>query len=292
MSATPLNRSVEFISGIIQKHDFSTLKQPLIIGLSGPQGSGKSYLTSHLVQELMTGYPDLKIVQFLMDDLYLTHDEQQQLTTDSIKEDNKLLQGRGLPGTHDLKLGVDIFDQLNARKLQVKIPFYDKSLFNGEGDRASIDKWTVVNGHVDIVLFEGWFNGFQALSSDVLRYKYLTSDVDHSVLKKHRLYHLELINETLKQYENIWKLFNYFIYVRTESVQDVYVWRLQQEHNLKKLTGLSMTDDQVKIFVDRYMPVYELCYTKMCERGCIDKSGRNLELLIDVDRKLLSSTIH
>lgn len=288
---TPLTKAVAFLSDVLEKHDFDASEQPLIVGVNGPQGSGKSYLCEHLLGEMSNKFPDLKFVQFLMDDLYLRHEEQSQLTAKCILEDNKLLQGRGLPGTHDIDLALEIFDKLNKRE-PVQIPFYDKSLFGGEGDRSPKDQWNTVNGKVDVLIFEGWFNGFLPIPNDNLRLKYLSSDVDYSVLKKHRLYHLEELNETLKQYQKIWSMFNYFIYIKTESVQDVYVWRLEQEHNLKKITGTGMTDDQVKEFIDRYMPVYELYYEKLCETGYIQEKGHNLELFIDIKRNLISSQIH
>ena len=40
-----LTISIDFIDDQIQQYDFN---EPLIIGISGPQGSGKSYLTNQL----------------------------------------------------------------------------------------------------------------------------------------------------------------------------------------------------------------------------------------------------
>ena len=41
------------------------------------------------------------------------------------------------------------------------VPRYDKSAFKGEGDTADIATWPIVEGPLDIVLFEGWMLGFQ-----------------------------------------------------------------------------------------------------------------------------------
>jgi D-glycerate 3-kinase len=42
----------------------------------------------------------------------------------------------------------------------VLIPRYDKSKFNGCGDRAEISEWTKVEEPVDLVIVEGWMLGF------------------------------------------------------------------------------------------------------------------------------------
>jgi len=46
---------------------------------------------------------------------------------------------------------------------------YDKSAFAGRGDRAPESQWPVIEGPVDIVLFEGWMSGFSALPDGKVR---------------------------------------------------------------------------------------------------------------------------
>jgi D-glycerate 3-kinase len=38
---------------------------------------------------------------------------------------------------------------------------YDKSAFQGKGDRADESTWPSVEGPLDLVLFEGWMLGFK-----------------------------------------------------------------------------------------------------------------------------------
>lgn len=77
---TALTVSLEFLTKVINGHNFQASTRPLIIGISGPQGSGKSFLTLGLLASLQSKYPQLNIVQFLMDDLYLSHDDQDKVT--------------------------------------------------------------------------------------------------------------------------------------------------------------------------------------------------------------------
>ncbi|KAK6461252.1 P-loop containing nucleoside triphosphate hydrolase protein [Scheffersomyces coipomensis] len=290
---TSLSISIDFLKSTIDDYDFK--ERPLIVGLSGPQGSGKSYLAEHLLSNLKTLYPHLNIVQFSMDDLYLTHEEQSQLNEVAKTKllNNGLLQGRGLPGTHDIALGLQIFQQLiesksnGSRHLPVKIPLYDKSAFHGEGDRYDISKWQVIEKPIDIILFEGWFNGFEPLDSDQLKLSYFTSDPSE-ILQRHKLFHLEEINQTLKDYSKVWRLFDKFIFINTSNIDNVYTWRIQQEHALIKATGKGMSDDKVVKFVDRYMPMYKLYYDRMCDAGAVKAPNSNLKLSIDISRNVLS----
>lgn len=40
------------------------------------------------------------------------------------------------------------------------------------------------------------------------------------------------------------------MHLDAEKLEYVYAWRLQQEHNLIKLKGAGMTDEQVVVFID------------------------------------------
>ncbi|EAZ63617.2 hypothetical protein PICST_38956 [Scheffersomyces stipitis CBS 6054] len=288
---TTLSISIEFLSSAIRNYDPATADKPLVIGISGPQGSGKSYLTKQLTDALKEKFPILNIVSFSSDDLYLTHEAQNKLNEIAKTDNNKLLQGRGLPGTHDLELATKVFDSLinsGADRHVVKIPSYNKAAFNGEGDRASEDKWTSVTSPANIVIFEGWFNGFRPLHIDQVRLKFLTSDPS-DILQRHRLYQLESINLGLEEYAKLWDLFDKFIFIETPDINNVYKWRIEQEHELIQANGVGMNDEQVVKFVDRYMPVYRLYYKKMCTEGTVKEKDSNLSLVIDENRNVVSS---
>ena len=57
----------------------------------------------------------------------------------------------------------------------IKIPSYDKGAFNGIGDRSNDKYYTLIESPIDIIIFEGWFNGFYSLDPTILQLKYLTS---------------------------------------------------------------------------------------------------------------------
>lgn len=280
-----LDKALKFIELALDSYNSSS--PPLVFGISGPQGSGKTYLAEHLKLQISEKYPNLKCIKFSMDDVYLTNADQKALTNRSIDVNNKLLQGRGLPGTHDVEICVDVMQKLRSGRATA-IPVYDKSSFAGEGDRVS---FIPVTEKPDVVIFEGWFNGYSPLDEDQVRLKYLTSDMKTSTLPIHKLFHVEDINKNLQNYVKIWSLFDYFIFIDTDFT-NVYKWRLEQEHNMIKETSSGMTDLQVKEFIDRYIPVYELYYQNLCDRGgCIQKKGANLRLVLSESRALVGSEV-
>ncbi|EGW33756.1 uncharacterized protein SPAPADRAFT_134377 [Spathaspora passalidarum NRRL Y-27907] len=288
---TSLDLSIGFISKEIDSCDFSNVNKPIVVGISGPQGSGKSYLANHLTAALQKSYPHLNIIHFSMDDLYLTKKDQDEVTKASIESENKLLQGRGLPGTHDLPLALQIFHALiNNYSVSpwksVEIPFYDKTAYHGLGDRADKSQWQIIDTPADVIIFEGWFNGFVPLGREQVDATYFTSEVG-GVLQKSRYYHIQEINDNLQPYTKLWSFFDKFIVLCTNSIDNVYTWRLQQEKELIKQKGSGMTDEQVEKFVDRYMPMYILYYEHLCSNG-LDHCS-NLKISIDLNRNVVET---
>lgn len=65
-----------------------------------------------------------------------------------------LLATRGVPGTHDPALGLQLFSALDRRE-PVALPVFDKAL----DDRAPPEQWPVVPSDRELVIFEGWCVG-------------------------------------------------------------------------------------------------------------------------------------
>lgn len=276
--------SLDFLEPTIKSWDF---QRPLVVGVSGLQGSGKSYLSENLTLQLQSRYPHLNVCNTSIDDFYLTHEEQKALAT-KYPGCSLITSGRGLPGTHSLALLQEVVSKVQKKAKGYKIPRYDKSRFQGEGDRYDESQWTSVDQPVDVLIFEGWFVGFKSIpdlatawergieTSENDRIKQMMTGIDFS--------QVQLINELLRKYEKLWEIFDKFIYIATDSLLNVYTWRLEQEKNLISAKGTGMTDQQVEAFVDRYYPLYKLYYGQMIENGLV--KGGNLRLSIGVDREV------
>ncbi|KAG0132634.1 P-loop containing nucleoside triphosphate hydrolase protein [Tuber indicum] len=257
---------------------------PFFLGISGPQGSGKSTLVSTLAITLRTYPHSLNVVVFSADDLYLTHADQVALR--ELYPDNKLVRHRGEPGTHDIELAEKVFQSLHHQQ-ETKIPSYDKSAYEGQGDRADEASWETVGGPYDLVIFEGWCVGFRPLPDDVVVEAWNEDRTSgKGTLGKHSLEHLLFVNTKLKDYDTITDSLNALIHIDAEDISCVYDWRIEQEHDLISSRGRGMTDDQVIEFVNGYMPAYEL-YIDNLRQGSFEEKGKQLRVVIGKDRNVV-----
>ena len=188
------------IVSFIESFDPQSRSTPLVIGISGPQGSGKTTLVNYIVKQLSFPPLSLRVVSFSIDDIYLTHDE--LLALGQKNPGNKLLQHRGLPGTHDVVLGIETLESLLGAK-STPVPTYDKSKFDGHGDRVPSSEWVIAQPPFDIILFEGWCLGFQAISRVDVASKQAAEKYP-GTLSRHALEDLQFINEKLKWYSPLW----------------------------------------------------------------------------------------
>jgi D-glycerate 3-kinase len=153
-----VNRTLDIlIPKIKSQHEQSS--HPIILGISGLQGSGKSTWASKIV-EILTSQHRLQTITISLDDLYKKHDD--LVAQRDQDPDNKLYRTRGQPGTHEEQLAAKFFDELRQYQGEgeLKIPSFDKSKFNGEGDRAAPSDWPVISSKPDVIVFEGWCVGF------------------------------------------------------------------------------------------------------------------------------------
>lgn len=269
--------------------------QPMMVGVSGCQGSGKTTLCDTLCHLLKEEPYNLNVVNFSLDDVYLTHKDQQTLSEKY--KGNPLYQQRGQAGSHDLKLTQETFESL-LNGQDTSIPVYDKSKFFGQGDRLDKSEWKQVQGPFDIILFEGWMLGFKPLVTSFSS-KFVKTE------------YAQVMNEQLKAYESdIYPYFDIFIHLSPFHIQQVYEWRLQQEHHMKMTRGVEgLTDDKVKAFVDTYMPAYELYLPRLNKVGFFGQGysseplkpyeglhrkdggysqpNRHLRLVLDKERKVI-----
>lgn len=249
---------------------------------------GKTTLVKALAETLQQREM-LQTVVVSIDDFYLRH--QDQLDLAAAHPDNALVQCRGEPGTHDTALMRDVFTSLvNAQP--TLIPQYDKSAFNGLGDRSPKSDWIPVNQPgqptVQVVLLEGWSVGFRSVSREVVEAKWRAPS---RTLHSHKLEDLFFVNEQLKGYDIVTDLFDAFIHIDAENTEYVYDWRLQQEQQLRQEKGSGMTDEQVVKFVDAYYPAYELFSDAVRNGIFVDRKGSQLQLTVGRNRCVIDKLI-
>lgn len=262
--------------------------KPVLIGITGLQGSGKSTWASRIVQILSEEH-HLNTIAISLDDLYKTHDD---LVSQRDKDpENKLYRTRGQPGTHDEQLAARFFTELReyTGAGSLKIPSFDKSQYNGEGDRVPETNWPTISSKPDVVVFEGWCIGFRPLPSPSIQEKHslaLSGKLPINTPANHQLAHLLDINDHLKRYCDAFmgpQHFDFFIHIDTEDLRNVYTWRLEQEHKMIQVKGSGMSDEQVRAFVDGYMPSYEM-YLDGLRDGFFEDRGRMVRVVLDRER--------
>lgn len=264
--------------------------RPIILGITGLQGSGKSTWASKIVGILSSEH-HLHTITISLDDLYKTHDD--LITQRDQDPQNKLYRTRGQPGTHDEQLARRFFKDLKEYdgNGELKIPSFDKSKFNGEGDRAPESEWPTMTRKPDVVVFEGWCVGFQPLPVASVEEKHalaLSGKLPVNTPAQHQLPHLLEVNENLKRYCDAFmgpQYFDFFIHIDTDDLHNVYTWRLQQEHKMIETKGSGMSDDQVRAFVDGYMPSYEVYLDKL-RQGFFEEKGRMVRVVLDKERRV------
>ncbi|SEH06970.1 hypothetical protein [Candidatus Venteria ishoeyi] len=196
--------------------------QTSVIGINGAQGTGKSTLSSFLKLILEQVY-GCAVVQFSIDDLYHTHAKRQQLA----REVHPLLQTRGVPGTHDVNLGIALLETLSTATASTKvfIPYFDKAI----DDRAPREQWSLHQGKVDIILFEGWCVATPAQAESALKQALNALEANEDPHAIWRNY----VNLQLQQsYLALFSPIEYLIMLKAPSFECIYQWRSLQEHKL------------------------------------------------------------
>ncbi len=131
---------------IAERYADSPGGRPLVVGINGAQGSGKSTLCRFL--EVLLVEHNQRAATLSIDDLYLTRAERERLG----REVHPLLATRGVPGTHDPALGLPVIEAFRAGR-DLELPRFDKSV----DDRAP--EAETVRGPLEVLLFEGWCLG-------------------------------------------------------------------------------------------------------------------------------------
>jgi len=192
----------------------------LVISLSGGQGSGKSTIAQILKLILIKNFK-LKVTSFSLDDFYKTQQQRKRMSI-SI---HPLFLTRGVPGTHDHKMLLNIIKKLLSLKFKsLKIPKFDKS----KDDRFKKSMWQKVNSKPDIIIFEGWCIGAKPQSLNVLKKptNHLEKNLDIKLTWRKKVN-----NELKTNYKKIFKFIDYKIFIKVPSFRYVFKWRKLQKKN-------------------------------------------------------------
>ena len=123
------------------------------------------------------------------------------------KKVHPLLKTRGVPGTHEIQLGIDTINSLVSQKnKETRIPMFSKKY----DDRLSRSDWPIFYGTPNVIIFEGWCVG--AKSENSITLKRTINSMEK--LEDQRQIWRKYVNQQLKtKYKNLYSQLNCLIYL-------------------------------------------------------------------------------
>jgi len=252
----------EIIGQLISESLSRTARRPLFVGLCGAQGSGKSTIA----QAIATRFP--RCATLSLDDLYLTRAERLALSRDV----HPLFATRGVPGTHDIGLGLATFDALAERRA-VRLPRFDK----GADDRAPVDDWPAAPFECDLVLFEGWCVGAVPQVEDALVQPVNALESTEDSDGRWR----EAVNRALGgAYQALFARLDILILLAAPDWETVGRWREEQEARLR-----GKAPDAPQLMSEAAVARFVAHYERLTRHVLDEMPGRaDLVLWLDPDR--------
>lgn len=212
---------------------------PLIVGVSGSQGSGKSTVCRML--EALLVECGLHAATLSLDDLYRTRCERQGLA----RTVHPLFATRGVPGTHDVGLGRAVLDAVRAGRGGLRLPRFDKA----SDDRAPEAEWPVIDVPLDVLLFEGWCIGARPQTAADLVQPINRLEAEEDALG---IWRGQVNAQLAGPYRALLDAPDLMIMLAAPGFEAVLGWRQLQESKLRERTGGGMSEAEVERFVMHY----------------------------------------
>jgi D-glycerate 3-kinase len=217
--------------------DYRRLGRPIVQGILGGQGVGKSTLGALLA--VLLREQGLGLVSLSLDDLYLPYADRQAL----LRRDPRLIW-RGPPGTHDVGLGVETLDRLLRGEGDIPLPRFDKSLQDGSGDRVA-PEWVEAPA---VIIFEGWFVGARPIDprifDDADLPKLICSQADRAFARD--------CNARLAEYLPLWDRLDRQLVLAFSDYRQSKYWRRRAEAQMREAGWPGMSDGEIDQFVDYF----------------------------------------
>jgi D-glycerate 3-kinase len=252
---------------------------PRVVGVCGAQGSGKSTFCRLLGAVLGEAF-DEPSVTLSIDDIYETRERRAQLAA----ELHPLFATRGVPGTHDVALGLNTIRRLMSagEHQSVPLPVFDKAM----DTRLAPEQWRVHRGPVANVLFEGWCVGAVPETETALiePVNELERDEDPDGVWR------RMVNARLAgDYQQLFALIDVLILLRVDGMHRVFEWRRLQEHKLAATAAASgantriMSDEKVDRFIMHYERLTRHILSEMPDRA---------DIVFDLDDSHSAARVH
>lgn len=237
----------------------------LVVGICGAQGSGKTTLVRHLAAALER--QGTRIAALSLDDLYRTRAERAELA----RQVHPLFATRGVPGTHDVALGLSVIAALE-RGEPAPLPRFDKA----SDDRAPAADWPRAPAGTQVLLLEGWCLGARPQDDVAVPVNALEAEQDpDAVWRSHA-------NAALAgEYQRLFGRIDRLVLLAAPGWEVVAKWREQQEAELRGAGGTAvMNPAEVARFIQHYERLTRWILAEMPSRADLTaRLGPNREVI-------------
>jgi len=242
-----------------------------VLGICGAQGSGKSTLARAVMQHCADR--GVAAATLSLDDLYLTHAERQRFAHDV----HPLFATRGVPGTHDIDLGLEVIAALD-RGEPAPLPRFAKAT----DDRLPPQQWDKAPRDCRLLVFEGWCVGARPQAEADLRDPVNRLEAEEDRDGRWRRF----ANDALAgPYQRLFARIDVLTLLAAPGFDVVMDWRLQQEEELRAAAGADasgvMDAAQIARFIQHYERLTRHILAEMPDRA-------DLLVRLGEDRSVLS----
>ncbi len=214
-----------------------------VLGLCGAQGSGKTTLANGLARHFEA--EDIRTALLSIDDLYCTRAERERLS----ETVHPLLLTRGVPGTHDVDLGLAVIEALD-QGLATSLPRFDKA----RDDRCPPSQWGRAEATTRLLILEGWCVGALPEPEAALAEPVNPLERDEDRDGRWRRF----VNAALAgDYQRLFARIDGLVLLAAPDFAIVRDWRIEQENELRahaSAGGAGLMDDAA---IARFIQHYE-----------------------------------
>lgn len=221
-------------------------RRPYIVSVSGLPGTGKSTLAAVLARWLERS-EGRRVATLSLDDLYLGRVQREELG----RTQHPLFAVRGVPGTHDLERGRELFRRLLSAGTDdvIPLPRFDKLA----DDLFPEVEWPVCVGRPDLVVCEGWFWGARPSKAAALEVPINPREAEED---PHGTWRRAVHRALGEGYPELFGLSDFHVHLCAPDHGTSVRWRVEQGRQERRARGLD-PDGLDAASVERFLQLFE-----------------------------------